>query len=116
MSAANLTAAIPRVFRTYRVSKNESFDCTIWEAARATMAAPTFFKAIDIGYPGLKERFIDGGYGRNNPVAQIFEEAGLVFPDRLVACVISIGTGQAETISIPKPSVFPSRQLLTSDV
>src|SRR5580704_4178335 len=100
MSAANLTAAILRIFRTYRVSKNESFDCTIWEAVRATMAAPSFFKGIDIGGPGSKERFIDGGLGCNNPIAQVFEEAELVFPDRSVACVISIVTGQAEMISI----------------
>jgi len=114
MPAENMTAAIPRLFRTYRVPKNQSFDCTIWEAARATTAAPTFFKAIEIGGPGSKERFIDGGLGRNNPIGQVFEEAELVFPDRHVACAISIGTGQAQTIAIPKPSLF--QRILPFDV
>jgi len=104
MPAANMTAAIPRLFRTYQVPKNQSFDCTIWEAARATTAAPTFFKGIDIGGPGSKERFIDGGVGRNNPIMQVFEEAELVFPNGHVACAISIGTGQAKTTAIPKPT------------
>ena len=114
MPAANMTAAIPRLFRTYRVSKNQSFNCTIWEAARATTAAPTFFKGIDICAPGSKERFIDGALGRNNPVWQVFEEAELVFPNRRVACTISIGSGQAQTIAIPKPSLF--QRILPFDV
>jgi len=114
MPAANMTAAIPRLFRTYRVPKNESFDCTIWEAARATTAAPTFFKGIEIGGPGRKERFIDGAFGRNNPIGQVFEEAELVFPSGRVACAISIGTGQAQTIAIPKPGLF--QRILPSDV
>jgi predicted acylesterase/phospholipase RssA len=106
MPATNLAAVIPRLFRTYRVPKNQSFDCTIWEAARATTAAPTFFKGIHIGIPGLQERFIDGAIGRNNPIGQVFEEAELVFPDGRVACAISIGTGQAKMTSIPKPTMF----------
>jgi predicted acylesterase/phospholipase RssA len=114
MPAANMTAAIPRLFRTYKVPKNQSFDCTIWEAARATTAAPTFFKSIEIGRPGSKERFIDGGVGRNNPMSQVFEEAELVFPGRLVACAISLGTGQAKTIAIRKPSPF--QRILPFDV
>jgi predicted acylesterase/phospholipase RssA len=114
MPAANMTAAIPRLFRTYRVPKNQSFDCTIWEAARATTAAPTFFKGIEIGGPGSKERFVDGAFGRNNPIGQVFEEAELIFPNGRVACAISIGTGQAHTIAIPKPGLF--QRILPSDV
>ena len=44
--------------------------------------------------------------GCNNPVQQILQEAELVFPDRHVACIISIRTGQAQTIGIPKPGWF----------
>ena len=114
MPAANMTASIPRLFRTYRVPKNQSFDCTIREAARATTAAPTFFKGIDIGGPAWKEPFIDGAFGRNNPIGQVFEEAELVFPSGRVACAICIGTGQAQTIAIPKPGLF--QRILPSDV
>jgi predicted acylesterase/phospholipase RssA len=83
----------PRLFRTYSVDKNESFDCTIWEAARATSAAPTFFKQIMIGIPPMLEPFVDGGMGCNNPIKQVLKEAELVFPHQHIACVISIGTG-----------------------
>lgn len=79
----------------------------IWEAARATSAAPTFFKCIEIGEPGLKEPFIDGGMGRNNPSQCLLHEAEMVFPNRRIGCLISIGCGQASTIGIgSKPTLF----------
>ena len=45
--------------------------------------------------------------GCNNLVEQVLQEAELMFPDRHVACIVSIGAGQACTISIPKPGWFP---------
>jgi hypothetical protein len=44
----------PRLFRTYKVRENRSYDCTIWEACRATSAAPTYFESIGIGDEGEK--------------------------------------------------------------
>lgn len=37
----------------------------IWEAARATSAASTFFDSVEIGNNG--QRFLDGGTGANKP-------------------------------------------------
>jgi len=93
-----MNARIPRLFRTYKAPEFQSPNCTIWEAARATAATPTFFDPIVIN----GEPFVDGGMGRNNPIQQVLQEAQLIFPDQYIACVISIGTGQAETTSIPK--------------
>ncbi|KAI9813961.1 MAG: hypothetical protein M1826_002339 [Phylliscum demangeonii] len=50
MPAHNMTH--PRLFRTYRVRDNASANCKIWEAARATTAAVTFFRRIAIGQEG----------------------------------------------------------------
>ena len=36
----------------------------IWEAARTTTAAPTYFKAMEVD----GHKLIDGGLGANNPV------------------------------------------------
>jgi len=99
MSALNMNARKPRLFRTYKAPEYQSPNCMIWEAARATSATPTFFERIVIN----EEQFIDGGMGGNNPIHQVLQEAELMFPDRHIACIVSIGTGQAETISIPKP-------------
>lgn len=73
----------------------------IWEACRATSAMPSYFEPIDIGDKGVQETFVDGGLGYNNPVEQVVEEARLLFPGRKVACVVSIGTGDARVITFP---------------
>jgi hypothetical protein len=85
-----------------------SANCRIWEAARATTAAPTFFKRIAIGEEGrAKEEFIDGGVRCNNPANQVLEEARNIFGDnRIVGCLISIGTGHRGTIGLAKPDSF----------
>ncbi|KAJ7144985.1 FabD/lysophospholipase-like protein [Mycena crocata] len=49
MTAHNMNARQPVLFRSYPSSKNV-IPCTVWQAARATSAAPTFFKRIRIGH------------------------------------------------------------------
>jgi predicted acylesterase/phospholipase RssA len=92
------------------VRENASFNCTIWEACRATSAAPSYFEPIDIGDDGEHETFVDGGLGYNNPVEQVLEEASRVFPGRKVACVVSVGTGVAGAIAFPdSPKTSPAK-------
>jgi predicted acylesterase/phospholipase RssA len=95
LPAASLNAPVgPTLFRTYKVAKNNTYNCKIWEAARATSAAPTFFKAMDIGPEGLKTAYVDPGLGYNNPMDQLLQEAELVFgANASYACILSIGTG-----------------------
>jgi hypothetical protein len=59
-----------------------------------------------IGGPGSRQPYIDGGVGINNPTEQVLQEAESIFPDRYIACIISIGTGKMPTIRIPKPGPF----------
>ena len=88
--------------------ENASFNCTIWEACRATSAAPSYFEPIKIGDDGEQETFVDGGLGYNNPVEQVLEEARRIFPRRKVACVVSVGTGVANVIAFPdSPKTSP---------
>jgi len=100
--------AYPRWFRTYNVRSNASANCKIWEAARATTAAPTFFKRIAIGETGqIKEQFIDAGIRCNNPTKEIMEEARLLFgDDRPIGSLVSIGTGHPGTVGLPEPDAF----------
>lgn len=102
MSAHNVSHGMPRLFRTYvdDTGVNKSYDCAIWQAARATCADPLFFDPIRIGPPGLKEPFVDGGLGCNNPLEILFQEAYSLFPDHRISCIISLGTGQLHPISI----------------
>jgi len=105
-----MSANIPVLFRTYQ-SHETHLHCKIWEAARATSAAPTFFKCIEIGN---KQPFVDGGLGRNNPSRVVMDEAEAIFGACEIGCLVSIGTGQAEIINIKKPGFF--QQILPTDV
>ncbi len=100
---------IPVLFRTYKSHETHS-NCKIWEAARATSAAPTFFKRIEIG----RQPFIDGGLGHNNPSHVVLDEAFAQFGARQIGCLVSVGTGQAEVIGIKKPWLF--QQIIPTDV
>jgi hypothetical protein len=104
VTAANIGPNV-HCFRTYNVSKNQDFDCKIWEAARATSAAPTFFKEILIEEEGTEVRYIDGAMSLNNPVEQVYEEAKLAFgEDRPISCIVSLGTGHQSVIAVGSKS------------
>jgi predicted acylesterase/phospholipase RssA len=85
----------PVLLRTYNtdgaVDALSSSDCTIWQAARATSAAASFFDPIKIG----RQRYVDGATGLNNPVEEVLEEAKSIWPDAVfrIQCIVSIGTG-----------------------
>jgi hypothetical protein len=94
----------PRLFRTWKSDKSPGYNALIWEAGRATSAAPPFFKRILIGNPGLQEEFIDGALGCNNPVLSLVEEARREFePNTKVGCIVSIGTGKPKVAEFKKP-------------
>ena len=100
---ASVASGVPLRLRTYRSrSDYPTRDCTVWQAARATSAAPTFFDPVTFGMPPAK--YIDGGLGYNNPSREALAEAARIWPDRSVTCLVSVGTGlqkQAEIASSP---------------
>lgn len=102
-AATALNIASPTLFRTYRI-RQTTVNCTIWEAARATCAAPTFFKRISIGMKGMEQEYIDAGLGCYNPVFEVVEEADLAFgKGQALDCVLSLGSGQKGAIELKKP-------------
>ncbi|KFY41719.1 hypothetical protein V494_02825 [Pseudogymnoascus sp. VKM F-4513 (FW-928)] len=82
------------IFRSYlhptKVRTKVFEDCLIWEACRATSAAPSFFPPIEI----KGQKFLDGGVLFNNPVQLVYREAQDLWPDEQ-PLLISIGTGDA---------------------
>ncbi|KAG6878412.1 hypothetical protein C0993_007013 [Termitomyces sp. T159_Od127] len=104
MPASNMSH--PRLFRSYEVHSNRSYNPTIWEAARATSAAPRFFKRIEIG-TSPREEFIDSGLQCNNPTAEVLEEAHRLFGfDCPVACIVSLGAGHPKAIALRRPDAL----------
>jgi hypothetical protein len=57
---------LPRILSTYDPNDRTT---RIWEALRATSAAPTFFEEMQFGTP--KVTYLDGGVGFNNPCAEV---------------------------------------------
>lgn len=76
----------------------------IWEAARATSAASSFFDPITIRMGQYDEEFVDGATGANNPVQILWNEVKDLCEAESVECkikcLVSIGTG------VPSPSAF----------
>jgi len=97
-------AGPPTVFRSYVGEGIRPAKCPIWQAARATCAAPSFFKAmyIDNPYPGVN--YVDGGLGYNNPSELALSEAARLWPKSQQFCLVSIGTGRQCAIRIIDPS------------
>jgi hypothetical protein len=84
------------LFRSYETLSDEADDrvqekpyaCQIWEAARATTAAPTYFPPATIN----GSEFMDGGLGANNPTLLSLTEVLSREPNSNL-CIVSIGSG-----------------------
>ncbi len=95
-SVTGINLRSPQRFRTYQGLPNQGPDCKKWDAARATTAAPTFFKAIKIAGPGgFSSDYVDAGLGFNNPTKEVRDEAKELFgPNRRIgasACSSALG-------------------------
>lgn len=87
------TGGAPAILRSYDSRKEPSveFDCTIWQAGRATSATGLAFKPIQVG----QSVFIDEGAGKYNPTPVALDEACVnEWPGREVGVIVSIGTGK----------------------
>jgi predicted acylesterase/phospholipase RssA len=95
VSALSTHTELLRSYKSKRIG-HRNYDCSIWEAVRATSAAPLFFEPITM--EESRATFIDGGVRANNPIDHLASEARFLWPGRSIGCLISLGTG----IQIPK--------------
>lgn len=96
----------PYLFRTYKhlrkgantkerlLDRNPGLahDVPIYQVARATSAAPTYFKPAKIG----DLEYLDGGFGANNPCVEIYDEVRKMNnnSESCIHIIVSIGTGK----------------------
>uniref|UniRef100_A0A8C8GTA9 PNPLA domain-containing protein n=1 Tax=Oncorhynchus tshawytscha TaxID=74940 RepID=A0A8C8GTA9_ONCTS len=75
------------VFRNYNLQPG------LWQAVRASSAAPGYFQEFALGH----DLHQDGGLLINNPTALAIHECKCLWPNTPVQCVVSLGTGRVET-------------------
>ncbi|CAE6479838.1 unnamed protein product [Rhizoctonia solani] len=100
VTACQANAVTPHLMRSYlRRDQPTSDKVKIWEAARATSAAPAFFAPITIGDKGVQ--YVDGAVsGHCNPATLAREEADHLWPGRENWLLLSLGTGAPAEVSL----------------
>lgn len=96
----------PHLFRSYATIENDRHPhnpgpadtCLIWEAGRATSAAPNYFAPIKID----GHTYYDGGVGYNDPTEEVYKDVrmriGCDSRDH-IALILTLGTGTQPTLT-----------------
>jgi uncharacterized protein len=106
VTAYDLHGRTPALFKSWR-ARGHRWDCDdetenpadkdfrLWEVARATSAAPTFFEPVRIlARSGRARALIDGGVYANNPALAAYVAARRIFPLERDVMLVSLGTGE----------------------
>jgi Patatin-like phospholipase len=96
-----------KLFRSFGFDKDPS---PIWQAARATSAAPSYFPPAWVDLPPPGGWYIDGGLKRNNPSELALVESKRYWNTVKRVFIVSVGTGLQKTadfIANPSPPEPP---------
>ena len=93
-------ASVPAFVVTYDISRGHEYlvssygtgEFPVWEAGRATSAAPTYYAPLEKVIDGKARMLADGGVIANNPSLYAYAEAKKLYPDCKKFHILSIGT------------------------
>lgn len=97
-SSGNNDFQKPTLFRSYDLkessttrSPDDRSDVTICKVARAALAAPSYFKSIDL----LHDPYYDSATTLNNPILEVIKEISLLAgSSRAIGSLLSLGSGK----------------------
>jgi Patatin-like phospholipase len=96
-----------KLFRSYGFDRDET---PIWQAARATSAAPAFFPPARVDIPAPAGWYLDGGLRANNPTGEAIVE-GKSHWDTRKCFIVSVGTGTQNPVDfIGKTTIASTSQ------
>lgn len=98
-----------RLFKSYGFDKDQT---PIWQAARATSAAPAFFPPARVDIPPPAGWYMDGGVRANNPSWEAMVEAKKHWKTKK-CFIVSIGTGVQEPVDFIGKKKTPSTSKTT---
>jgi patatin-like phospholipase/acyl hydrolase len=111
----NVNPAEPEILRSYSVkgiAPDVTNPWTIWEAARATSAATTFFKPLTRGQSYRAVKWYDAGLIYNNPAYIVRSEAGRIWGkygqmnwQEEIGLFLSLGTGVPSILRMEKGNI-----------
>jgi uncharacterized protein len=86
----------PYLFKRHKAQKDPRREWPMWQAARATSAAPTYFEPAKLTFKGTQDylALVDGGLYANNPAMCGYVEARKLWPKDNDFLVVSLGTGE----------------------
>jgi uncharacterized protein len=87
---------IPWFFRSSKAKADPEYDFPMWQVARSTSAAPTYFEPEQILTPDARTGYyalIDGGVYANNPAMCAYVDMRCADPDCEIV-LASLGTGE----------------------
>ncbi|KAL9619199.1 MAG: hypothetical protein Q9160_006134 [Pyrenula sp. 1 TL-2023] len=92
----HLDVRVDEHMTTHERNPGYSQRVPIWQVARATSAAPTYFNSITIG----NCKYGDGGFGANNPTKEMYFEVCQMNGNekKCVELLVSIGTGEPKRL------------------
>jgi patatin-like phospholipase/acyl hydrolase len=99
-------SGLPVVLSSRDAIASSAYDLPLWEVARATSAAPTYFPAHETNWANATRRFIDGGVWANNPCHIALLEALALGRDNVdTVTLVSLGTGTGPTDVMYEPTL-----------